>query len=98
MCSGPSKRPLSLVGSGFARPTLSRGALGALDRLLLAAADADGDLARLALLGLGDPHLEHTLVEGRLDGVGVHALGEGQRALEAAGRPLDAGVGLLAAL
>src|SRR5215212_2706867 len=90
--------PLSLVGVGLRPTTLSRGALGALDRLLLAAADADGDLARLALLGLGDPHLEHALVEGRLDGVGVHALGQRQRALEAAGRPLDAVVALLAAL
>src|SRR5436189_6347112 len=37
-------------------------ALRALDRLLLAATDADGDLARLALLGLGDPDRseEHT--------------------------------------
>src|SRR3954447_10117530 len=54
------------------------------------AAGLDLDPARLALLGLRDLHLEHTLVEGGLDGVGVHALRERQRAAEATERALHA--------
>src|SRR5690349_2151380 len=52
-----------------------------LDRLLLVP-DADGHLARLALLGLGDADLEHAAVERGRYGVGVDALGQRQRAGE----------------
>src|SRR3954447_22715944 len=59
------------------------------------AADADRDLARLALLGLGDVDLEHAAVEARRDGLGVDALGQRQRARERAERALDAVVAVL---
>ena len=39
------------------------------------AADLDGDAARLALLGLGDANVEHTVVEVGGDRLGVDALG-----------------------
>src|SRR3954464_5548512 len=73
------------------------GSLGGLDRLL-AAADADRDLARLALRGLRDADLEHAAVEAGLDGLGVHALGERERPREGAERALDAVVALLRGL
>jgi hypothetical protein len=57
-------------------------------------ADLDGDAARLALLGLGDADLEHAVLEARADGLGLDALGEGQRAPERAVRALDADVAL----
>src|SRR5947208_1977278 len=64
-----------------ARPASGgRRGLVALDGLL--AAVGDGDPAGLALLGLGDPDLEHAAVEARRHGVGVDALGQGQRAGE----------------
>src|SRR5204862_3712049 len=50
----------------------------------------DRDAARLALLRLGDAHLEHALVEVRADRVGVHALGQRERAAEAPERALEA--------
>src|SRR4051794_1165413 len=54
----------------------------------------DGDPARLALLGLGDADLEHAAVEAGGHGLGVDALGQGQRAAERAGGALDADVAL----
>src|SRR3954451_22287176 len=54
----------------------------------------DLDPARLALLGLGDADLEHAAVEARGHRPGVHALGQRQRPLERAGRPLHAVVAL----
>src|SRR5437763_181897 len=68
--------------------------IGALDRVRLVA-DLDRDAARLALLGLRDPHLQDAAVEARLDRVGVDALGQRQRAAERAVRALDAEVALL---
>ena len=59
---------------------------------------ADLDAARLALLGLRDRHLEHAAVEVRADRVGVDALGQRQRAAEAAERALDAVPAALALL
>src|SRR5829696_2218596 len=50
----------------------------------------DFDPAGLALLRLRDPHLEDAVREGRLDPVGVDAVGQGQRTVEAAERALDA--------
>src|SRR5215218_1574463 len=50
----------------------------------------DRDAARLALLGLGDADLEHAAIEARLDGVGVDALGQGQRPRERAEGTLHA--------
>src|SRR3954469_5054368 len=64
-----------------------RGGLGPLDGRG-AVADLDGDLARLALLGLGDAHLEPAAVEGGGDGVGVDALGQRERPAELAEGPL----------
>src|SRR5436190_15145834 len=64
------------------------GALGrrALHRGRLAAVLACADLhpARLALLGLRDPDLEHALVELRGHSVGVDPLGQRQRTAERA--------------
>src|SRR5688572_3397805 len=59
-------------------------------RLAVLLAHADLHSARLALLRLGDPHLENALVERRADGVGVDALRQRQRAREAPEGPLDA--------
>src|SRR3712207_8712210 len=70
MIRRPPRSPL------FPYTTLSRsrvtppsGLLALEGRLLVA--DGDRDLARLALLGLRDAHLEHALVEGRGDRLGV---------------------------
>src|SRR3954465_10331270 len=65
---------------------LRRGALG-VDRLRRVA-DADRDLARLALLGLRDLDLEHAAVEARGHGLGVDALGQREGARERAERAL----------
>src|SRR5215211_4465236 len=75
------------------RPALGGRGLG-VDRLRRVA-DADRDLARLALLGLRDPHLEHAAVEAGRDGLGVDALGQRQRARERPERALDAVVAVL---
>src|SRR5215207_7373263 len=64
----------------------------------VAAGAGDRYTARLALLGLRDPDLEHAVAEGRLDPVRVHAVRERQRAAEAAERALDAIPALLALL
>src|SRR3954470_23457497 len=58
----------------------------------------DRDLARLGLLGLRDPDLEHAAVEVRLDGLGVDALRQRQRAREGAEGALHAVVALLRGL
>ena len=55
----------------------------------------DGDLARLDLVGLRDAHGEHAVLEGRGDLVRLHALRQGQAALEVAVRPLKAVVAAL---
>src|SRR4051812_44899859 len=60
-----------------------RGRLGPRDGGGLVA-DLDGDAPRLALLGLGDAYLEHALVEGGCDPVGVDAVRQRQRAAELA--------------
>src|SRR5437868_7146026 len=62
------------------------------------AADADRHAAGLALLGLRHPHLEHALVEARLDAVGVDALGQRERSRKAPRRPLQPVQALLALL
>src|SRR5436305_11068420 len=72
--------------------------LRALDRLAAGLADRDRNLARLALLGLRDAHLEHTALEAGGDRLGIDALGERQRPREAPGGPLDPVVALLALL
>src|ERR671925_416546 len=74
---------------------------GALDGGGRAVAARNLDAAWLALLGLGDPHLEDAVVELGLDAVGVDAIRQAQRAREAAERTLDAveaALGLLALL
>src|SRR5579884_1626987 len=86
---------MGLWAAGLGRARL-RG-LRALDRLGLTA-QRDLDLARLMLLGLGDPHLEHPVLEAGLDAVGVHALGQRQRARERAERTLDPVIALVALL
>src|SRR3954471_22219889 len=58
----------------------------------------DGDLARLALLGLRDPDLEHAAVELGADRLGVDALRQRQRAREGAEGALHAVEALLAVL
>jgi hypothetical protein len=58
----------------------------------------DLDAARLALLGLRDPYLEHAVVEGGADLVGVDAVGQRQRAAEPAERALEPEEALLLAL
>src|SRR4051794_21297729 len=58
----------------------------------------DADPARLALLGLRDPDLEHAVAEGRLDPVRVHSVRERQRAAEATERALYPVPALLALL
>src|SRR3954447_25492280 len=56
------------------------------------------DPARLALLRLRNPHVEHALVEFGLDLVGVDPVGQRQRAAELAERALEAEETLLLAL
>src|SRR4051812_44129008 len=85
----PSSAPARLASA-------RRRGLAALDGLL--AGVGDGDPARLALLGLRDADLEHPAVEARRHGVGVDALGQGQRAGEGAERALHAVEALLALL
>src|SRR4051812_28052672 len=75
--------------SGAAAAAERLGGLAALDGRL-AAADLDGHAARLALLGLGGAYLEHALVKGGGDAVGVDAFGQGERAAELAERALQA--------
>src|SRR5215213_520832 len=75
---GEPRRPSARAGSG--RAALDGGGLGAADR----------DAPRLALVRLGDAHLEHPAVEAGGHGVGVDALGQGERAGERARRALDA--------
>src|SRR5687768_15987625 len=58
--------------------------------LELALLAVDGDAARRALLGLGDPDLEHAVGELRGDRLGVDALRQRERPAEAAERALDA--------
>src|SRR5437763_13307505 len=89
--SGPGKRM-----TGGCRSALGLGALNGVRRG--AVAHRDGDLARLALLRLGNADLEDAPIERGLDGAGVDALGEGQRAVERTGRALDAVVAVVALL
>src|SRR5690349_6589198 len=58
----------------------------------------DGDLARLALFGLGDTDLEHAAVDVRIDRFGADAVGHGQRARERPKVALEAVVALLGSL
>src|SRR4051812_49481023 len=62
------------------------------------AVPGDVDPPRLALLGLRDRHLEHAVVEGGLDLVGVDAVRQRQRAAELAERALEPEEALLLAL
>src|SRR3954454_16186224 len=55
-----------------------------LERPRLVGARGDRDLARLPLLGLRDPYLEHAVREAGVDGLGVDAAGQRQRAGERA--------------
>src|SRR4051812_7379370 len=74
------------------------GAVGLLRAARLERLGRDRDLARLGLLGLRDADLEHAAVEVGLDGFGVDAVGQGQRARERPEGALHAVVALLAGL
>src|SRR5206468_11766164 len=89
-------RPRARAERGPAGWVVGRVLLGRLVPLDLGGpgADLDGHAARLALLGLGDTDLEDAAVEARADRLGLHALGQGQRAAERAVRALDAHVAL----
>src|SRR5581483_1862410 len=72
-------------GYGVAAVHLGVGGFRALDRvgvLTGAAAELDLHLPGLLLLWLGDPQLEHAVVEARLHRVGVDTFGKGERAGE----------------
>src|SRR3954468_7454438 len=86
------RAPRRRAPTGWCSALLGRGV--GVDRLRRAA-DADRDLARLALLGLRDVHLAHAAVEARRHGLGIHALGQRQRAREGAERALDAVIAVL---
>src|SRR5919199_1524173 len=76
---------------------LAAAGLVALDRGL-GSADADRDLARLALLGLGYPDLEYSVLERGLHALGVDPLRQREGAREGPRCALDAVVALLALL
>src|SRR4051812_49404584 len=84
-CQRGERPPRALCGGGGLRVRLD-GLRG------------DRDLARLGLLGLRDPDLEHAMLERGLDGLGVDALGQRQRARERAERALHAVIAVLAGL
>ena len=88
-----SLRPEEARGAGTRRGPPPSG-LAALDRGL-GLAHRDRDLARLALLGLGDPHLEHAVGERGGHRLRVDALRQREGAREAAEGALQAVVALL---
>src|SRR3954451_17679305 len=94
----PSRASMRCGCSGTRLSVLRRLLLGGRALEGLAAVGADRDPARLALLGLRNLDLEHALVERRVDLVRVHALGQRQRAAEAAERALEPVPALLAGL
>src|SRR5205823_9792586 len=99
----PPKRRALIAPMMASRPAVSelqrsrRCRLALLDRGALAP-HSDLHPAALALLGLGDPDLEHAVLELGANPLGVDALGQGQRAREAPRGPLDPVVALLAVL
>src|SRR4051812_49486926 len=79
-------------------PAPPEGLLGVPALAVDGALGTDGDLARLALLGLRDPDLEHAAVEACGHRLGVDPLRQRQRAREGAERALHAVEALLALL
>src|SRR3954471_15870727 len=79
-------------------PAPPEGLLGFPALALDGALAGDGDLARLALLGLRDPDLEHAAVEAGAHRLGVDPLRQRQRAREGAERALHAVEALVALL
>src|SRR3954470_11673337 len=79
-------------------PAPPEGLLGVPALALDGALAGDGDLARLALLGLRDPDLEHAAVEPGGHRLGVDPLRQRQRAREGAERALHAVEALVAVL
>src|SRR3954464_11403075 len=79
-------------------PAPPEGLLGVPALALDGALATDGDLARLALLGLRDPDLEHAAVEPGGHRLGVDPLRQRQRAREAAEGALHAVEALVAVL
>src|SRR4051812_21335902 len=80
---------------GLRRTSFDRGRLAI---AIAVAVPRDLDPARLALLRLRDPNIEHAIVERRIDLVRIDALRQRQRPAELAERPLETEEPLLLAL
>src|SRR5664279_3315908 len=84
-----ARRPDAVLHAGGSRSVRPLDAALLAGGLLGPGADRDRDLARGALRGLGDGHLEHTVLELSGDRLGIDALGQPQRTAECARAALE---------